>query len=241
MNDYRNWIYEKYASNFKNGTLIFDEKDSLLWRKGYKWWFRNWLPVNNDAKILDVACGSGMLLHYFKDLGYTNIFGVDISPEQVALSKQVIENVTLDNALDYLEAYHNEYDLIVGLDIIEHFYKDEVMRFLDNCYSALKKNGRLIMQIPNAESPWGLSIRYGDFTHEVGFTPNCLRKILMLVGFTDIQGCECGPVPIRGVSIIRFLLWKILRLVLIAYNYIEAGNKGSGIYTRVFLSTGKKP
>lgn len=241
MNNYRNRIYEKYASNFKNGTLIFDEKDSLLWRKGYKWWFRNWLPVNKDAKILDVACGAGMLLHYFKDLGYKNIFGVDISPEQVALSKQVIENVFLGNALDYLEAHRNEYDLIVGLDFIEHLYKDEVIQFLDNCYSALKKNGRLILQIPNAESPWGLSIRYGDFTHEVGFTPKLLRKMLILVKFTDIQGCECGPVPIRGVDIIRFLLWKILRLGFIAYNYIEAGNKGSGIYTRVFLITGKKP
>lgn len=238
MNNYRSRIYEKYVSKFKDGSTIFNEKDSLLWRKAYKWWFRHWQPTNKDAKILDVACGGGMLLHYFKDLGYTNICGVDISPEQVVLAKQVIENVTIGNALDYLEAHQSEYDLIVGLDIIEHFYKDEVMEFLDNCYSALKKGGRLILQAPNSESPWGLSIRYGDFTHEVGFTHNCLWKLLMLAGFEDIQGSECGPVPIGVSGIVRLFLWKILRLGLTGYNYIEAGNKGSGIYTRVFLITG---
>lgn len=59
MNNYRSRIYEKYVSKFKDGSTIFNEKDSLLWRKGYKWWFRHWQPTNKDAKILDVACGGG--------------------------------------------------------------------------------------------------------------------------------------------------------------------------------------
>jgi len=238
---YRNRIYEHYAAHFQERTAKFNKEESLSWCKPYKWWLRHWLPVSKNANILDVACGSGMLLDHFKNLGYTNLWGVDISPEQVALTRQVIKNVTLENCIDYLEGHPGAYDLIVGLDIIEHFYKEEAMRFLDNCYSDLKENGRLILQTPNAESPWGLSIRYGDFTHEVGFTYKCLRRMLMFAGFTEIRGSECNPVPIGIISTIRFFLWEILWLGLSAYNYIEAGDKGSGIYTRVFLITGRKP
>ena len=123
-----------------------------------------------------------------------------------------------------------------------HFYKDEVLRFLDACNNALKPGGRLVLQTPNADSPWGMSIRHGDFTHEVGFNPNALTRLLSLTGFQAIESRETGPIPL-GHSIkstIRFFIWQIIRAGLKLWNLAETGSAGSGIFTRVFLIAGKK-
>ena len=92
-------------------------------------------------------------MYFFKVLGYTNLIGVDISPEQVNLARQVILNVYEDEVLSWLEEHNNEFDLITGFDIIEHLYKPAVLQFLDYCFKALKPGGLLILETQNAESP----------------------------------------------------------------------------------------
>ena len=62
---------------------------------------------------------------------------MDISPDQVALSRQVTSNVTQGNVIEFLEANPGQFDLITGFDIVEHFYKDEALRFLDAVYAGL--------------------------------------------------------------------------------------------------------
>ena len=96
--------------------------------------------------------------------------------------------------IDFLGKHYETFDLITGLDFIEHLHKDEVLRFLDGCYEALKLGGRLILQTSNAESPWVSSIRYGDFTHEACFTPKALT-ILLNLWIVLIEVREMGPVP----------------------------------------------
>ncbi len=239
---YRTRIYDKYASGFQDAHQEFDAVAAERAGKVWDYYFRGWLPERKYASILDIACGSGKLLHFFKQGGYANLTGVDISQEQVQIARQVLTNVIEANVLDFLETHSEAFDLITGIDIIEHFTKAEVLRFLDGCYSSLKPDGRLILQTPNAESPWGTGIRYGDLTHEVCFNPNALTRLLCLCGFGRIGARETGPVP-WGYSIkssIRYYMWQIIRCVLKLYNLTETGGTGSGIYTRVFLITAKK-
>jgi 2-polyprenyl-3-methyl-5-hydroxy-6-metoxy-1,4-benzoquinol methylase len=238
--DYRTRIYEKYASRFMDSTERFDATEAARWGRAYDSYFRGWLPTDKNAAIVDLACGGGKLLHYFKQRGYTNLTGVDISPEQVALSKQVVDNVVQTNVLDFLESKPATFDLITGLDIVEHLHKDEVLRFLDTCFAALKLGGRLILQTPNAESPWGAMHRYNDFTHEVGFQPNSLSRILALCGFADVESREAGPVLHGAASAVRCALWATIRAGLKLYNLAEVGVTGSGVFTRVFLIAGTK-
>ncbi len=239
--DYRTRIYENYASGFQDVQQEFDAVAAARAGKVWDYYFRGWLPERKDASILDIACGSGKLLHFFKQRGYTNLTGVDISPEQVKIARQVIKKVKKANALDYLEAHSEAFDLITGLDVIEHFKKDEVLRLLDGCRAALKPKGRLILQTPNAESPWGAVHRYNDLTHEICFNPNALTRLLRLCGFDGIGTREAGPVQ-WGYSIkssIRYYMWQIIRGLLKLYNIIETGGTGSGIFTRIFLITAK--
>lgn len=240
MRHYRDRIYECYASRVQDTSSVFDEGEAVRWGRVYNSYLRGWLPENNNAAILDVACGGGKLLYFFKSKGFTNIYGVDISPEQIALARQVTENVVEEDAITFLQSHKEKYDLITGLDIIEHFKKGEVLQFLDACYGALRPEGRIILQTPNAESPWGLQHRYHDFTHEVAFDSVSLEQLLSLAGFSKMNIRECGPFAHGLRSFCRNCIWKIIHCGLVIWNLAETGSKGSGIYTRIFLITGKK-
>lgn len=240
MTDYRSRIYKVYASHMQNAPSLFDEAKAMHWGKVYDAYFTGWLPEQKDAAILDVACGGGKLLHFFKSKGYKNLFGVDISPEQIVLASQVTQNVVEEDAITFLQSRKEKYDLIIGLDIIEHFKKEAVLQFLDACYGALRPEGRIILQTPNAESPWGLQHRYHDITHEVGFDSFSLERLLSLVGFSGITHREAGPVVYGVRSLVRYFIWKVIWVLLALWNLAETGTKGSGIYTRAFLVTGKK-
>ena len=233
--NYRQRIFKEYSSYSQNPEAPLDSRTIKCWTQGYDTYLKGWMPQRKDASILEVACGSGRLLHFFKARKYINITGVDISPEQVQLAKKVVEAVVQADILDFLEKADKTYDLIIGLDIIEHFQKDEVLRFLDACYKALKPHGRLILQSPNGESIFGTTVFSGDFTHEVLFTPTGLQRLLNLYHFCNIEIRETGPVIHGLVSAIRHVTWQVVRLLIKAWNLIETGDCGTGVFTRVFL------
>ncbi len=242
LKNYQKRIYENYASVFKGGLNIFDSVAAHQWGKSYDHYFRGWLPAKKDAAILDLACGGGNLLFFFQQRGFTKIHGVDISSEQVRLARQVTPEVTEANVLDFLEAHLQAFDLLTGLDIIEHFPKDDVLRFLDLCHAALRPGGRLILQTPNADTPWGITSLYGDFTHEICFTPHALGRLLALCGFKELEVRETGPAPWNYslMSTGRYVLGQGMRALLKLWNMAETGTTGSGVFTRVCLVSGIK-
>jgi len=238
--DYRSRIYESYASSFQGVDLCFDGGAAKRWGRNYETYLRGWLPQDKGAAILDVACGGGYLLHFLKSKGYANLSGIDISNEQVGLARQVCEEVIEGDVLDYLSYTSERYDLIIGLDIVEHFGKNEVIPFLEGCGRALNPGGRIILQTPNANSPWGAMYRYGDFSHEVIYNPKVLSHLMQIAGFGDPEAREAGPV-VQGIkSAVRYGLWKMMRLAVKAGHYIETGGSGGSILTRAFLISGNK-
>lgn len=240
--DYRKRLYDVYASLAQGSGREFNVSSASRWGRSYDYYYRGWLPKHKDAVIADLGCGRGNMLYFFKRRGYTNICGVDISPEQTHLARQVSPNVTQGDVLHFLETHPDHFDLITGLDIIEHLHKDEALQLLDISYAALKSGGRLILQTPNADSPFASSMRYGDLTHEISYAPALLTKLLRLSGYEKLSVREACPPP-WGYSFtcsVRHLLWRCLRFGLMLYNTVETGGKGSGIYTRVFLTSGIK-
>jgi len=243
MKSYRNRIYQNYGSDFQDAQEILTGDKINRWKKGYRYYFRDWLPVDKNVSVIELACGGGRMLGLLKDLGFSNITGIDVSPEQVDFAKQFHENVVQSDALGWLETHPNSYDLIICMDMIEHLCKPEVLPFLEGCFNSLKSGGRLILQTTNSDSFWGSSMRYLDFTHEISFTFRSLSSLLNFIGFHRVEGRECGPVPV-GYSIkssIRFLIWQVIRLGLIIWNYAEMGISKNNLFSRVFLIKADKP
>lgn len=242
LQDYRNRIYENYATFFLPQSSLAAFAPTDRWIRAFGHYFRGWLPERKDAAIVDLACGDGHFLYFLGRCGYTNVMGVDISPEQVQLARRVNPHVFEMNMLDFLRSPPQKFDCIAGLDIIEHLHKPEILEFMDLCHHALSAGGRLILRTPNADSPWGSAKRYGDFTHEVAFNPGSLGCLLALCGFNNLEAREQCPVPLgySASSSIRYCLWQAIRAVLKLSNIVETGSSGSGIFTRVFAISGDK-
>jgi cyclopropane fatty-acyl-phospholipid synthase-like methyltransferase len=197
-----------------------------------------------DMPVLDVGCGAGYMLYLLTQMGYTNCTGVDISAEQITLAQKWCPHATIlhGDMQHVLQQNPNHFGVITALDVIEHFTKDEILTLLTLIFQALRPGGRLIIQTPNAESPWFGSVAYSDFTHEWFFTPRGLHDVLLQAGFTNYQARPSEPVlaGYKWSRFMRFLTWKCIHKLLVIWNLAETGGAGSNIYTRVFVATAVK-
>jgi 2-polyprenyl-3-methyl-5-hydroxy-6-metoxy-1,4-benzoquinol methylase len=238
--NYRDSLYRDYAVSIGGGTGSFDYAAADDWLPCLEYYLRDWLPEDPAGRIVDLGCGSGRIIYSLNKLGYQNVSGVDISESQLKLARQISSDVSNQNVVDYLKNKAGSFDLVLAFDLIEHLDKEDVLGFLQGCYACLNKGGRLVVQTPNAKSPFFGSVRYGDFTHEVAFTPNLLAQLMSRAGFSNISTREMPPVPIvySFKSTLRFLGWQVIRALMGLVDLIETGSRGAAVYTRVFLISG---
>jgi SAM-dependent methyltransferase len=241
--DYRAAIYHDYARVVQGKNAAFDRAAADRWAPCLDYYLRGWLPRDRDANVADLGCGAGRVLYLLSKKGYRNLTGVDGSASQTAIARQVVESVETMDALCWLRDRAAALDLVLAIDLLEHLNKDEGLEFIDLCASCLRPGGRLILQTPNAASPFFGAVRYGDYTHEQSFTPASLAALLTRAGLAGVEAREAGPVPWRYStrSTVRYGCWRIVRLALALVNLIETGSPGSGILSRVFLVSAVKP
>ncbi len=113
-------------------------------------------PADRRSAILDLGCGHGTLILFARREGYTNIRGVDGSPEQVEAARQLgIEGVEEGDLLATLASQADEsFDVVVAFDVVEHFTRDELLGFVDQVHRVLRSDGRWIIHTANGESPF---------------------------------------------------------------------------------------
>ena len=232
---YRETLYAKYATVQIPRWLQTSEKQDRSGQRAIAGRLHGWLPPTKGVCCLDLGCGAGDQLMALQSLGFDNLIGVDIGPEQVAIAQNRGLRVVQANLLDYLRTSEQAFDLICAFDIIEHFTKNEVLDLLGLTWERLKPGGLLIVQTPNALSPWASHYRYHDLTHELIFSPECIVSTLRLTGFKDITIREVGPYIHGFTSAVRWVLWNFIWVGCAAWNYIESGASQGGVYTRNML------
>lgn len=244
MKNYRNKIYRYYSSN-SGKALAPDTLSGLASIEPfYKKIINTYFSPNKNIKILEIGCGYGSFQYFINREGYTDSTGVDGSEEQVAEARRLgISNVILGDLVDYLKVQEdNSLDLLIAIDVIEHFSKDEISDLIDDFYRVLKKDGLVITHQPNAEGVFGNAIRYDDFTHELAFTRHSISQIFLSSGFTSIHSYEDEPIAHGIKSAVRLFLWK--GLVKPIYRFlvlVESGGVDKEmIFTKNFLTVVKK-
>jgi len=242
--NYRKKLYGNYVSankELQRNTLADpcrqDRRNVLNLQRALRDWLRH---VPRDSRILDVACGPGNLLEFLADEGFADLQGIDLSEEQVAIARKKFPHVVCGDALEYLRNHPETYGLITAFDILEHLTKAEALEFLEAVRNALAPAGRIILQLPNGDSPFSGAIIHGDFTHEVTYTTVSLAHVLRTCGFQEIQFQEHAPQPTSLKGIVRSLIWKSVRIVLRCLHMVESGGPSTGIYTRVMRATAVK-
>ena len=100
--------------------------------------------VEAGMDILDVACGTGVLLPYYLDRGVSSVTGIDISPEmlKIAAAKFAGEPKIRVVCGDVEEtAFDRQFDQIVVYNAFPHFPQPK--RLIKTLAGLLKEGGRL--------------------------------------------------------------------------------------------------
>lgn len=240
---YRRRIYDHYVDAWLGAAAPGSLTDLSTRAPALRQLIARHFPADDNISVLDLGCGHGALLHFAREAGYCRLRGIDVSPQQVEVARHIgVEGVEQGDLMSTLQSLTPEsQDMIVAFDVIEHFTKDELVVFVDAVHRVLKRGGRWLIHAPNAESPFGMAIRYGDFTHEQAFTRTSIEQLLRASGFSSVKCYESAPVVHGLKSFVRVLLWKLIRAGLRAWQAVETGDTGrDAIYTRNMLAVAVK-
>jgi len=239
--NFRDVLYKSYVStHISHRKGLVDIAKVKRQSFGYRQHCNRYLPPDKTARIVDLGCGSGGLVWWLLQAGYSNTVGVDGSSEQVELAHQLgIESVILGDVFEFLDK-SNDQSLLLARDLIEHFDKQSVFDFLEKCFASLKPGGCLVLQVPNAESPYFGRVRYGDFTHELAFTVSSITQLLSAVGFEGIEVRPWRPAITGPKSLVRYIAWRLIEPLLKLPIYIESGGRNR-IVTMNLIAVAKKP
>lgn len=191
----------------------------------YRSCFSRSLPQDKDLAILDVGCGMGHALLFLRELGYSNISGIEVDEKQVKSAKNLGAPVELvSDVVKYLDERANRFSLIICLDVLEHVRREQQLAYLKAMRAALIPAGQLLLTVPNANSTFAARWRYNDWTHHTSFTEHSIDWILWNAGFAEIEVNEVefhhrpgfSIRPIRRLVSGRFLgahlRWGLFRL-----------------------------
>lgn len=190
MSDYM----EGYKERYDNPRYEWYDK-SLYFH------FKDYLPEDKKAKILDVGCGMDRTLHMLRVQSYQNLKGVDMSEQMAKYCKNQGFDVDCLDIWSFLGKDPETYDLIILREVLEHLPKKSVIPLLHILRDKLNKKGKLLIVVLNCENPLVTGHnRYSDFTHEWGPTPDSLKYIFRMAGFEShsIKGMTYYTEGLKG-------------------------------------------
>jgi 2-polyprenyl-3-methyl-5-hydroxy-6-metoxy-1,4-benzoquinol methylase len=242
--DYRSRLFETYSATHIS-HLDADDQSKLEWFSQYA--AINYLPLLREfekdrAHVLEVACNKGYLLKALSSQGFKNLYGVDLSPDDVAKAAALTPEakISYSDAATYLDEHRASFDVVILKAMLEHVRKEETLPFLEKIRLSLKADGMVIIDVPNMDWLFASHERSMDFTHETGFTKESLAQVMRNV-FDSVQIRKSAPVVERGV---KMRIAILLRPALISFVGVLLKIVGEGAadvwwHNRSIIGTGR--
>lgn len=104
------------------------------------------------GKILDLGCGQGALSARLKDMGY-EVTAVDTNPSDFLCKTVPFVQVNFNHAdevSNFLKEHGNRYDLVIGIEVIEHVHNH--WEYVETLKQLVKPKGHLLISTPNITS-----------------------------------------------------------------------------------------
>jgi O-antigen chain-terminating methyltransferase len=161
---------------------------------------RDYVPLFREkGPVLDLGCGRGEFLELLGEAGIEGL-GVDGNREMVrACRERELRAETADVLVFVSERPPGSAGGIFAAQLIEHLPARDIGDFLDDCYRALRPEGRLVLETVNPRSLTALvESFYRDLTHEKPLHPETLDFALRAAGFREVETRYSSPVPERA-------------------------------------------
>lgn len=140
---YAEWQYEKGIETIKF-YLKYTNIDEMF----------------KDKTVLDIGCGAGGKTIFYASKGVKKIVGVEVLGKYKQEAEQLAKKFGVDDKFEFVCAdaantpFSDEsFDTIIMNDAMEHV--DEPEKVIDECYRILKKNGKLYLNFPPYNHPYG--------------------------------------------------------------------------------------
>jgi len=123
------------------------EKDSLV-QKSAAEILLGLLGIGENDDILDLGCGTGHFTRRLREMTSGKVIGVDASEGMIKEAKQRMGRMDIVFEIKRAEElnYNDSFDVIFCNSSFQWFKNPKPV--LDNCYRALRKNGRMGIQAP---------------------------------------------------------------------------------------------
>ncbi|MEV0155920.1 class I SAM-dependent methyltransferase [Micromonospora sp. NPDC050686] len=178
---------------------------ALAYRRDIRPYLRR--SSGRPCRVLDIGCGQGDLVELMLADGI-DAYGIDISAEQVAVAhSKGVDRVRLGDFHGPLRAEAESWDAIVATDLLEHLSRDDLLRTFDEVLAALRPGGVFLARVPNAVSPTGGHVMYGDITHRTWFTCRSVAQLASAAGFGSVAVSACPPAVHGFASLLRSAVW----------------------------------
>ena len=199
---------------------------------GYEQKLSGLLGDVSGGSALEIGCGTGFCLGALRRMGLGRVEGIDSDAGQVEASRSrslPARHVPIAKFQAYSEANSAAFDYVLMFDVLEHVPGEARLDFLREVWSMLKPGGRLVCQVPNANSIVASRYRYIDATHHVSFTEASLDFELHRAGFDEIVISEADPIRRpwwrRPREVMRWGLHKAMRYAIRQCYALEIGTR----------------
>jgi 2-polyprenyl-3-methyl-5-hydroxy-6-metoxy-1,4-benzoquinol methylase len=145
-----------------------------------------WSPagVHPTMRCLEIGCGTGHFLSFLDHMGVGDFQGIDLDPAVAEVIPMHVKNrFQVADVHDFLKSDNaKQFDRIFMFDVFEHFTKEDGLNLLLTLKKRLGDDGKIVLKMPNAGSPFGLQFQFGDLTHLTGYTTDSIRQMAIAAG-----------------------------------------------------------
>lgn len=184
-------------------------------RRAHKILLDRLATIDTNTPALDIGCGDGLYLEMLRDLGFTDISGIDPSPSQVDKARSKNLPVSVGRIEDLDDVHHRlrqtRYGVILLWDLLEHLENPE--RALTLIHDLLLPGGTVFINTVVCDSVYcriqrwfGLSDRLSqtkaiDPSH---IQPLTRKRVCTMLQKADLQICICHRIGNRWPLLTKF-------------------------------------
>ncbi len=210
----------------------------------YAWCDARYFPflqyLDPSSSILELGCGHGRILNYFRQKQFFDVKGIDISGEQIELARREHLDAERADVFEYLQKQPPaSLDCVIAIDFVEHFTKEELFLLFELVHAAMKPGGVLLLQTVNGEGLFPRQIMYGDLTHSTILSSGSMGQLLNATQFHDMHYAECSPVASGITGTLRAIAWNMIRAGANIVRKIES-NKTQHVWTENFICSARR-